>query len=171
MMARYRRSLRPVNRIKHVVDSQATVAANVNHPITIAGATDTPVLGSVTGVETGSTINGIFLVVNAVSNEPTVASATPNFYFMISKNPGGNVTMPAPNAVGVSDNKRFVFHQEMTMIENNGVSSNSKTIFKGVIVIPKAYRRMAPNDTITINMICPAIDTAICIQAHYKEFR
>ncbi len=164
-------ALRPVNRIKHVVDSSATVSGGGVGSFPIGTATDTPTLGVTSSVETGSKINGIYLRLEAASNEAIDLGAIPNFYFYIWKNPGGNLTRPQANAIGASDNKRYVFHQEMTMIENKGQGSNPRTIFNGVIVVPKGYRRMGPNDVIEIVTLCPALDTAICEQVHYKEFR
>ncbi len=172
-MARYRRSmsLRPVNRIKHVVDSSATVAAGVANVISIAETVDTPTLADTNGVETGSKINGFYIRVEIASNEAISLGAIPNVYMFLLKNPGGNITLPAANAVGANDNKRFVIHQEMSMIENKGQGSNARTLFNGVIVIPKGYRRNAPNDLWRLSILCPALDTAQCIQVHYKEFR
>ncbi len=154
-----------------MVDNSATIAAAAANPFVIALATDTPVLANTSGVETGSKINGFYIRVEAASNEAIDLGAIPNFYLMVSKNPGGNVTMPLPNAVGGDDNKRFVIHQEMTMIENKGQGSNARTVFNGVVVVPKGMRRMAPNDVWNVTTICPALDTAVCIQTHYKEFR
>ncbi len=173
-MARYRRmsmAMRPINRIKHVVDGSSTIAANFNLIQTIADATDVPTLAASESVETGSKINGVYLRVEAASNEAIDLGAIPNFYLAIWKNPGNNVVIPAPNAVGVSDNKRFVIHQEMTMLENKGQGSNARTLFNGVIVIPKGMRRMGPDDRLGFSLLCPALATAICWQAHYKEFR
>ncbi len=171
-MARYRRmALRPINRIKHVVDSSATVAAGSPGLFTVAIATDTPTLGGTNSVETGSKINGVYMRVEVASNEAISLGAIPNVYFMLIKNPGGNITLPAANVVGSNDNKRFVIHQEMMMIENKGQGSNARTLFNGVIVIPKGMRRMAPNDVWTLAVLCPALDTAQCVQFHYKEFR
>ncbi len=172
-MARYRSrmALRPINRIKHVIDASATVAAAATSAFVLASATDTPALGSNPAVETGAKINGFYLRVEIASNEAIDLGAIPNVYMMISKNPGGNVTMPSPNSVGVSDNKRFVIHQEMSMIENKGQGSNARTLFNGVIVIPKGMRRMGPNDIWNCTTLSPALDTAVCIQCHYKEFR
>ncbi len=167
----FRSSIRPVNRIKHVVDLSGTVAANAVGTWSVATSVDTPVLADIDGVETGSTVNGVYVRFEAASNEAISAGAIPNFYFMLVKNPGGNVTFPKANLVGSNDNKRFVIHQEMTMLENKGQGSNARTVFNGVIVIPKGYRRMAPNDTLTILTVCPAIDTVQCLQAIYKEFR
>ncbi len=172
-MARYRSrmALRPINRIKHVVDSSALVAAGSVGGAVIAGATDTPTLTATTSVETGAKINGFYIRFEIASNEAADPGAIPNVYFMLSKNPGDNVTMPAPNAVGSSDNKRFVVHQEMSMIENKGQGSNPRTLFNGVIVVPKGMRRMGPADIWRINWLSPQINTVACVQCHYKEFR
>ncbi len=170
-MARYRNmALRPINRIKHVVDSSGTVTAAAQVNFKIAEAKDAPVIGNTHEVETGSKINGFYLRFEVASNQVTEAGAIPNFYFFVWKDPGGNLTAPVPNAVGSNDNKRFVIHQEMTMLQNQ-VSSNPRTVFNGVIVIPKGMRRMGPNDVWKVETLCPAIDTAQCVQIHYKEFR
>ncbi len=172
-MPRYRSrmALRPINRIKHVVDLSSTTAAAATVNYVIAAATDTPTLGVTNSVETGSKINGVYLRFEVASNEAIDLGAIPNFYFYVWKNPGGNLTRPAPNAVGSNDNKRFVIHQEMKMIENKGQGSNPRTMFDGVIVIPKGMRRMGPNDILEVATLCPALDTAQCVQIHYKEFR
>ncbi len=172
-MARFRSgmALRPIVRIKHVVDSSQTVAAAVAGGFTLAQATDTPTQAVTTEVLTGSKINGFYIRVEVASNEAIDLGAIPNFYMYVSKNPGGNLTMPAANAVGANDNKRFVIHQEMTMIENKGQGSNPRTVFNGVVVVPKGYRRMGPNDIWQVLTLCPALDHAACLQAHYKEFR
>ncbi len=172
-MPRYRSrmAMRPINRIKHVVDNSATVAAAAVLVVSLADATDTPSLAATNSVETGSKVNGIYLRVEVASNEAIDLGAIPNVYMFIAKNPGNNIVMPAPNAVGASDNKRFVIHQEMTMIENKGQGSNARTIFNGVVVIPKGMRRFGPDDLLQLNILCPALDTAVCVQCHYKEFR
>ncbi len=164
-------ALRPINRIKHVRDESATVAAAAQGVFTVALATDTPTLGATSSVETGCKINGFYIRFEVASNEAISLGAIPNFYFYLMKNPGGNVTPPAPNAVGSSDNKRFIVHQEMTMIENKGQGSNARTAFNGVVVVPKGMRRMGPLDIWTIQTLCPALDTAQCVQIHYKEYR
>ncbi len=164
-------ALRPVNRIKHVVDNSSTLSANTASAFTLALATDTPTLAATTSVETGAKINGFYIRFEVASNEAIDLGAIPNFYFMVTKSVGGNLSFPNANAVGASDNKRYVIHQEMTMIENKGQGSNSRTVFNGVIVIPKGYRRMGPNDLWSVRTFSPALDVVQCMQAHYKEFR
>ncbi len=164
-------NLRPVNRIKHVVDFQFALTAGTADNRVLALATDTPTLGVATSVETACTINGIYLKVEAYA---TTNVALSNFYMIIWKNPGGNLANIAPNTVGTNDNKRFVIHQEMVMLQKEPASElggNPRTIFNGVIVIPRGYRRFAPNDNLTISTLVPGIGAETCLQCHYKEFR
>ncbi len=163
--------MRPINRIKHVVDTQSAIPVNTQIEVVLADATDTPTLAQKEEVETGSTINGMFITVEGVASE-TSTTATPNVYIIIYKNPGNNVVIPNGNAVGVSDNKRFVIHQEMVMI-NPVDGGNPRNLFKGVVVIPKSYRRMAPDDRIGLQIFVPSTGVALnaCVQCHYKEFR
>jgi len=163
-----RNSLRPVNRIKHVVDQQFATAAGTPVDVTVAFASDTPDLATAAEVQTGSTINGFFASVEVVNTG--VAGVLANAYMYFYKNPGGNTTLPAANVVGISDNKRFVIHQEMVMLQMVD-NSNPRTLFKGVIAIPRGYRRFAPNDTLICRIFSPGVELTGCVQFHYKEFR
>jgi len=172
-MARFRRqlALRPINRIKHVVDTSGTLSLGTELPTKIIEAVDAPVLASVRQVVTGSKVHAVYLKIEVASDDDIVGGAIPNVYLTVAKNPGGNLTLPAPNAVGSSDNKRFVIHQEMIMIQNVGRGGNARILFNGVIKIPKGYQRFGPNDTLVANVLCPQLDIATCLQCHYKEFR
>jgi len=86
------------------------------------------------------------------------------------KNPGNNLVFPNANVVGSDDNKKYVIHQEMVMFQQQS-NSNPRTVFNGVIVIPKGYRRMAINDQLILFLFSPGVNTFACIQCHYKEFR
>lgn len=164
-------ALRPVHRIKHVVDASATLAKNTSLATGLVDATDTPTLAATASVETGAKVNGVYLKVIVASNEAQVSGAVPNVYMTVFKNPGNNLTgLPLGNAVGVSDNKRWFIHQEMVMIDNK-VSGQPTVMFNGVIVIPKGMRRFGPDDRLAVAVFCPAINITFCIQAHYKEFR
>ncbi len=171
MARRYRMALRPINRIKHVVDASATTAAAAAGAFVLADTVDAPVQSDSAQVIVGSKIYGFYIKLEVASNEAIDLGAIPNFYMYVAKNPGNNLTLPAANAVGVNDNKRFVIHQEMTMIENKGQGSNPRTVFAGVVSVPKGYQRNGPDDRWVINTLCPALDTAQCVQVHYKEFR
>ncbi len=168
MVFRRRSNLRPVHRIKHVVDRQFGTPLNVASDTVLVDSVDAPVLAQTDEVETGSTVNGIYIRAEVVNTGS--AGVLANAYFMVFKNPGNNLTFPNPNVVGADDNKKYVIHQEMVMLQQI-TNSNPRTVFNGVIVIPKGYRRMAINDRINIRVFSPGIATNWCIQAHYKEFR
>ncbi len=162
-----RNSLHPVNRIKHVVDQQLAVSLGSTSFVDLVDTKDAPVLANVDEVETGSTINGIFIKCECYA---TSSAALANAYFYLAKNPGNNLTLPQPNQVGSADEKRFVIHQEMVMLQKV-TPSNPRTLFVGVIVLPKGYRRNAPKDKWTVGLFSPGVNLDVCIQAHYKEFR
>ncbi len=168
-MARFSRGnrLRPVNRIKHVVDSQLGLVLDTQVTKVLAKATDDPKLANTTECANGCTINGIYLNVEAYA---TTAAALANIYLAVVKSPGDNLTFPNANVIGADDNKRFVIHQEMKMLEQS-VNGNPRTIFNGVIVIPRGYRRMGPNDNLKLLLFAPGVNCSVCFQCHYKEFR
>ncbi len=143
-----------------------STAGTVNN-VGLIAANDNPALANTTEVETGSTVNGIYLKVEGAA---TSSAALPNWYMMVVKNPGGNLVFPAPNVVGASDNKKYVIHQEMVMLQKQ-TGSNPRTLFNGVIRIPKGYKRFGPNDTLVVTTLAPDVTMDQCIQCHYKEFR
>ncbi len=160
-------ALHPVNRIKHVVDGQFAVAAGVIQNVTLIDASDTPVIAQTDEVITGSKVNGIYLKVEVVA---TSSAALPNVYMLVAKNPGNQITVPNPNAVGSSVNKKVVIHQEMIMMQKQD-GSNPRTLFNGVIKIPRHMQRFAPNDNLLLRVLAPGVTIEFCIQCHYKEFR
>jgi len=168
MVPRFRtqRNLRPVNRIKHVVDFQGGAVGGTATTNNLIQTVDAPVIGSTAQCETGSTVNAIYLKVECYSVTNTVLN---NVYLIVGKNPGGNLVLPAPNLVGQNDNKKYIIHQEMIMLQKD-VNSNPRTIFNGVIVIPKGYRRNGPNDLLRLHLLS-GNDIDFCFQCHYKEFR
>ncbi len=168
MARRFRTGLRPVNRIKHVIDTQSAVAAGAQAFVTLINTVDAPVLANTADCETSSIVNGIYLKVEVTNVGTTGVLA--NVYMIVIKNPGGNLTFPLGNVIGSSDNKKYVFHQEMIMLQQIH-DSNPRTLFNGVIAIPKGYRRNGPNDQILVGITAPGTDTNFCVQCHYKEFR
>ncbi len=160
-------SLRPVNRIKHVIDIQGGIVLNVKTAQTLIEASDTPTLAEKDEVQTGSKVNGIYLKVEVYA---TTAGALSNIYMYIIKNPGGNLVTPSPNSVGDDDNKRYVIHQEMVTVQKQ-VAGNPRTLFNGVIALPRGYRRFGPNDKLQIVLLAPGVNFDFCVQCHYKEFR
>ncbi len=168
MVARFfRRNLNPVNRIKHVIDAQGGAVIGTPLNIVLIDTKDAPVRTVANQVETGSSVNGIYLKVEV---NATTSAALSNAYMMVAKNPGNDLTFPDPNVIGVSDIKRYVIHQEMVMLQQQD-GSNPRTLFNGVIMIPRGYRRNGPNDRLELDVFSPGVTLNVCAQCHYKEFR
>jgi len=170
-MVRFRTSaLRPIHRIKHIVDTSQTLATGVTGKVILIKGTDAPVLANTSEVETGSKVNGIFLNVQMAGDEFS-ANAIPQCYMAVYKNPSNLITTTLdPRNLGDDPNKKLVIHQEMIM-NQNAVDGVPRTLFKGVIVIPKGMRRFGINDELVLVFRTTAIQIVICIQSIYKEFR
>ncbi len=169
---RYRSmAIRPVHRIKHVIDASGALTVNTVSVIDLIHTVDAPTLGSITQCETGSKVNGIYLKVEA---NHTGTSGLSNIYMIVYKNVANAMTStrPAPNAVGAADTKRYVIHQEMVML-SSGITDNGnpRILFNGVIAIPRGYRRNGPDDKLQVVLLTPSVQADFCVQAHYKEFR
>ncbi len=170
-MPRFRRgnNLRPVHSIKHVIDVQAAITAGTQLNTNVINAIDAPILANTASVEVGSRINSIYLNVEIVQTSAD-GGALPNCYMIVNKNPGGNSGSIPANAVGSDDDKRYVLHQEMKMRQNldNG---NPRTLFVGVIRIPRGFARFGINDLLNVGILIPAGTCDVCLQCIYKEYR
>ncbi len=169
LLARFRRNIRPVNSLKHVIDTSFTTAAGTQVDTFVIDAVNTPVLTTPQQVAIGSTVNSIYLRVEVASTE-TDAGAIPNCYLIVTKIPGNNFASPVPSSIGTSDLKKYVIYQEMVML-NNLAGGNPRTLFNGVIVIPKGYRRNGNDDTLSVSVVSTAVNIAVCIQCIYKEYK
>ncbi len=174
MVFRQRNRLRPINSIKHVLDLQSTVASGTADLINLVSPVDNPDTTTFTQVAIGSQVSSIFLNVQIV-NETDATGLINNAYMFVFGNPGGNVqasAIPDVNAVGISDMRKQVIHQEMAMLSDAN-DSIPITLFKGVIRIPRKMRRMGINDLITLKIGTPTGGAAInvCVQCIYKEYR
>ncbi len=159
--------LRPVNRIKHVIDNQGGLTAGTGTTIELIRTSDTPNLADEQECETGSTVNGVYLKVEV---NATSSAALANCYMYVAKNPGGVISLPQANVVGASQVKKYIIHQEMVMFQQQ-TNSNPRTLFNGVIAIPRGYRRNGPLDELQLRIFTPGVSINFCIQCHYKEFR
>ncbi len=163
-----RMSLRPIHRIKHVVDAEGGLVAGTQSVISIIDSDDAPVLANTVEVETGSTVNALYAHVE-VSH--TSGTGRPNIYFIVFKSPGNNIVTPAANTIGSNDAKKFVIHQEMIMMSGDAGNGLPRPLFNGVIMIPKHMRRFGPDDRLFFAILSPNVAADFCLQVHYKEFR
>ncbi len=159
--------LRPVNTRKHVVDQQGGLTAGTQSFVTLVDVVDAPVLASVAQVIVGSSVKSFFLNVQ-VATIGTAALA--NVYLIVFKNPSNALSLPNGNVVGASDVKKFIFHQEMLMVEKN-TTGIPRTLFKGVLKVPRHMQRSGQDDTIGIGLFAPGVDFEFCVQSIYKEIR
>ncbi len=166
-------ALRPVHSIKHVIDVASAVVNELITNIQVIQAVDAPTLANTQQVETGSTVNAVYLRVEVLGTVPYVT--IPRTYMAVFKNPGGNLSVPNPSRMGSDDDKKWVIHQEMTMLGNVGASPFPRTMFQGVIRIPPKLKRFGINDTLIILFANEAGTTTgtanVCVQCIYKEFR
>ncbi len=170
MVFRRRANLRPVNSRKHVIDVQGALGVDTPAFEAMADTVDAPVLANSKDVQTGCTINSIFLNIQVAA---TSTASIANVYMFIYKNPGANIptaSIPNGNVVGASDFKKQIFHQEMIMTEKN-TTAFPRTLFKGVLKIPRHFRRFGYDDVMTIQLYSPGTTYEYCIQCIYKEYR
>ncbi len=125
-------------------------------------------------MEPGGTVHSIYIRVEVIGKDS--AGGVDNIYMAVVKNPGGNFVFPNLDLLGVSDLRRFVIHQEMIMLDFKGTTSGfPRTMFKGVIRIPRGYKRSGLEDKIQIILQHRSGEatqlTEFCIEAIYKEFQ
>ncbi len=166
---RGRNALRPINSRKHVIDVQGGLVAATQTLATLIDTTDSPILAQPVQVRTGAKVMSFFLNVQVAA---TGTAALANVYMYVYKNPGNNISagnIPDANVVGVSDFKKFIFHQEMIMTEKN-TTAFPRTLFRGVIKIPKHMQRMGYDDIINIALFSPGVNYDFCFQCIYKDY-
>ncbi len=159
--------LHPVNTKKHVIDSQGGLVIDTPATVTIADAVDAPTLASPPQVIVGSYVRSFFMNVQVAT---TSTAALANVYLIVYKNPSNALTLPNGNVVGSSDVKKIIFHQEMIMAEKN-TTAIPRTLFKGVLRVPRHMQRMGQDDRIEIQLYAPGTTWDFCVQAIYKEIR
>ncbi len=162
--------LRPVNSVKHVVDIQGGLVAGTQTAATLIESVDNPVVSNSTDVATASNVRAIFLNVQVAA---TGTAALANVYFYVAKNPSNQIataSFPNGNVVGVSDLKKLIIHQEMLMTEKN-TTAIARTMFRGVVMIPRHMQRMGQDDELQIFLFAPGVNFDFCVQCIYKEFR
>ncbi len=161
---------RPIHSIKHIVDQQGALVGGTPTFIDIANAVDAPVLANKAEVETGSSVNALFVNIQ-VTGEVTEATLA-NVYAIFFKNPGNNIAasaIPDGNVTGVDNFKRQIFHTEMAML-GNSTTTIPVILFKGVLKVPKVFKNMRVDDFLSLQLFSP-VNCNYCVQMIYKEYR
>ncbi len=162
--------LHPVNTLKHVIDRQGGIIANIQENINLAKGQDTPSFLVAEEVNIGSHVKSFYLNIQVAASSTAALS---NIYMMIFGNPGQNIgsgSVPNANVIGTDDFRKMVFHQEMIMTEKN-TTAMPRTLFRGVIKVPRKFNRIGIKDVITLQLFSPGVTHDYCVQCIYKEIR
>jgi len=176
-MARSRAlSLRPVRSVKHIIETNGLISAAVASTTDVVSVDQNPTIETNPGeVNIGATVSSIYLRVEVIG--VLAAAGVDNIYMIVYKNPGGSLIAPAIDTLGGSDRRKFVMHQEMTMLtpfEATGTTGFPRTLFKGVVRIPPRYRRFGVQDKLQVIIQHRSGETTqttrFCVECIYKEF-
>ncbi len=162
-------SIRPVNRVKHVIDSSGTVSGTTVSANTLAMTVDvrgTPF--SPVEVVVGSKINGFFLSVFMIGSTGAPQANSQN-WFLIKVHTGQNAAVPVPGNTGVSEIRNQIIHEEKGV---TGSGDGTPMVFKGVVAIPRGMRRMRSGDLWSLNLVNTDAgdNSTFCVKAIYNEF-
>ncbi len=143
-------SLRPVNSIKntHIVTIGVTSSAQ---QIRFAKAVTSPSPTVSSDVSHGCNIKAVWISLDVCGLGGTGVVNNADIYVM--KNPGDNLTIPDPDSVGTSNEKKFVFKQWHAMIMRNQ-DGNVPYHWEGWLRIPFRYTRMGTDDTLVMVVQC-----------------
>ncbi len=173
MVRRFNPSIRPVQSLKHIVDVATSTVLAVQSVVPIIEANVSPALGSPTQVNEGSTVNSIYLRVEVLATN--VFAGVPRIYMAVFKHVANSGGVPNANGTGISAIKKRIIHQEMIMIGGNEASAFPRTLFVGVIKIPKSLRRIGYLDRFEVLLQNGSGETTgitnACVQAIYKEYQ
>ncbi len=175
-MARFNRGnrLRPINTIKHVVDSQQSIPAGTEIDVALINSVENAVSTNATENDQGSYVRSIFLNVQVVPTTDATGLIN-NVYMYLFGNPNAvinTIQFPPVNEVGTSATRNLIFHQEMAMMSDSN-DSIPITLFKGVLKLPKKFQRMGVGDQVSVKIGTPAGGAVVnaCVQCIYKEVR
>ncbi len=157
-----------VNSIKNVVTVAGSLTS-ANSTILVAKAVNSPVSTVATDVSQGSIIKAVWISLDVCG---TLAGGVANsFTGMFFKNPGDNLTEPAPASVGTSNEKKFAFKMWRAMIMAT-TDGNVPYHWEGWVRVPKRYQRMGTDDTLKVILAATAAGTGLHSSMYiYKWYR
>ncbi len=109
----------------------------------VAKAVTAPSPTVTTDVSHGCIIKAIYITIDGCGLAATGVLNNMDIYLW--KNPGANLTAPAPISVGSSNEKKFVFRQWHFIVMRNQ-DGNTPFHWEGWVKIPKRYQRMGTDD-------------------------
>ncbi len=165
---RRRRGMAPIiTSIKNTVDITDSTGTTVQSKV-ISKGKNTPLSTVVNDVSNGCIIKAIWYSIDVCGLAAAGVLQRTAFYIM--KNPGDNLTLPSPLAVGSSNEKKFVFKQWqfMTMRNQDG---NTPIHVEGWLKVPKRYHRTGIDDTFKFVYVTDSASGHMSGQFIYKWYR
>ncbi len=171
--------LRPIDSVKHIVETSGISTAVTNTVITaLIDGVDTYQLSGRAGVPTGAKVHSFYFSMFVISEGGEVASEVPLVDWYIIHNPGNAwgttfdaSNLPTPGTTGSHKNKRHIIHTEKGLSGGGDASlSGVPMIFKGVIRIPRGMQRIGEDDRFTL-CIRTNFNSKFCVQAIYKHYK
>ncbi len=170
----FRRSLsaRPIQKIKHVIDSEGALAGaanSVNVILQAVQATGSPFVPG--DVKFSATVNAFFLSIFNIGATGSGQDGSINWYIAKAHAfQDATTDFPDPGNTGSSALRNQIFHEEKGLA---GSADGSPMVFKGVIVVPKGMRRIRQGDSFFIKLRSTDATNNVnfCIKAIYNEFQ
>ncbi len=161
-------SARPIQSVKHVVDSGGGLTATAS-VVTVANTVNslsTPF--APVEVVLGHTVNAMFVIINIIGSTGAPVSGPVDWY--IAKGRSGQLSsaFPDPGDTGQSSLRNQIFHEEKGV---PGSGDGTPHVFKGVIVLPRGFRRMRDGDFVFFKLKMTTGDTGtFCLKSIYKSY-
>ncbi len=164
-----RRGMAPIiNSIKNVFNQQFGITGTQTRSI-LAKAVTAPSPTVANDVSHGSVIKAMWIVIDFCGTAGTGVLNVVDVFLM--KNPGDNLTAPAPLSQGSSNEKKFIIKTWRAMAMRNQ-DGNNPYHWEGWIKIPKRYQRMGTDDVWQVDVQTSASVTGhFSVQSIYKWFR
>lgn len=157
--------------VKHIIDwtdLQTTPNTQQNH--VIINCVDNPLQSSVTDVAVGSQIFNLIVQFN-FAHRATAAATSNRWDWYVFYNPQGKYTapFPAPNNLGTSDIRNYVFKTGMEMC-----NQENTVMLKGFIKVPQKWTKLKHGDQIIFVYVgsdATATSGDHCGHVIFKEYR
>ncbi len=164
----YRGPRAVVTSIKNVLNAQFGIDSTVTSA-NLAKAVTSPSPTVASDVSHGCLIKAMWIVLDVCGLGGTGVLNVFDAYLI--KDPGANLSLPAPLATGTSNEKKFIIKQWREMIMRNQ-DGNLPYHWEGWVKIPKRYHRMGTDDKWVIVIACTSALTGhASVQAIYKWYR
>ncbi len=155
-----------INSEKHLVDQAEALTSTLSDSL-IAKAVTAPSNTITTDCHRGGHIKAIWISLDFCGTGTSGSNIRVICYLI--KNPGDNLTEPAPFSIGSSNEKKFVFKvwSQMTMRNQDG---NPPYHWEGWVKVPRIYQRMGTDDTIRLISGINTETGHLFVNAIYKEY-